>query len=338
MMSEKKIKKTVVSGIRPTGNLHLGNYFGAVRSFLKMQHDFNCYFFIADIHSLTTHPTPANLQAGVRQVLAEYLACGIDPEAATIFIQSDVPEVTELYTYLNMNAYLGELERTTSFKEKARTQPDNVNAGLLTYPVLMAADIIIHKANYVPVGKDQEQHLEMARTFANRFNRMYHHRLFPAPKPFTFDGKDMIKVPGLDGSGKMGKSSGNGIYLYEDPADIRKKVMRAVTDAGPTEMNQVKPEPVENLFTLMKIVSAPETVEYFENQYNTCQIRYGDMKKQLAEDIIAVTTPIRERILELVNDSEYLGKVARMGAEKARESAVRTLTEVRELIGLRKLY
>ncbi|MGE5428234.1 MAG: tryptophan--tRNA ligase [Methylococcaceae bacterium] len=331
-------KPIVVSGIRPTGNLHLGNYFGAVRSFIKMQQDYNCYFFIADIHSLTTHPTPANLQAGVKQVLAEYLACGIDPEKATIFIQSDVTEVLELYTFLNMNAYLGELERTTSFKEKARSNPENVNAGLLTYPVLMAADIIIHKARFVPVGKDQEQNLEMARKFAGRFNRMYNHELFPLPQPFTFDGKDMIKVPGLDGSGKMGKSEGNGIFLYEDPKDIRKKVMRAVTDAGPTEPNSKKAEPVENLFTLLKIVSTPDVVAHFENAYNNCEIRYGDLKKQLAEDIVGYTTPIRERIFEILKDETYLGKVARMGAEKARESAQATLKEVKEIIGFRRLY
>jgi tryptophanyl-tRNA synthetase len=337
-MIEKKIKKTVVSGIRPTGNLHLGNYFGAVRSFVKMQYDYNCFFFIADIHSLTTHPIPENLHASVKQVLAEYLACGIDPEAATIFIQSDIPEVMELYTLLNMCAYLGELERTTSFKEKARQNPDNINAGLLTYPVLMASDIIIHKANYVPVGKDQEQNLEMARKFATRFNHMYGHKLFPLPKPFTFDGKDMIKIPGLDGTGKMGKSEGNGIYLYEEPADIRKKVMKAVTDAGPTVMNQEKPEPVQNLFTLMKIVSAHEVVEFYEDKYNTCQIRYGDMKKQLAEDISAFTSPIREKIFENRNNEEYLAKVARSGAEKARESAAKTLAEVKAVIGLKKLY
>jgi len=337
-MTEKKHKKIVVSGIRPTGNLHLGNYFGAVRSFVKMQTDYQCNFFIADLHSLTTHPTPENLQAGVKQVLAEYLACGIDPEQATIFIQSDVPEVVELYTLLNMNAYLGELERTTSFKDKARQNPDNVNAGLLTYPVLMASDIIIHKANFVPVGKDQEQNLEMARKFATRFNHMYGHRLFPLPKPFTFDGKDMIKVPGLDGSGKMGKSEGNGIFLVEDPADIRKKVMRAVTDSGPTVMNQLKPEPIQNLFTLMGIVSAPETVAFYEEKYNGCQIRYGDMKKQLAEDIIAFTAPIRERILAIRADEAYLARVAREGAEKARESAAHTLAEVKALVGLKRLW
>ena len=303
-----------------------------------MQDDYDCFFFIADIHSLTTHPTPSNLQAGVKQVLAEYLACGIDPEKATIFIQSDVPEVSELYAFLNMNAYLGELERTTSFKDKARQQPENVNAGLLTYPVLMAADILIHKARFVPVGKDQEQNLEMARKFAGRFNRMYNCELFPLPQPFTFDGKDMIKVPGLDGSGKMGKSEGNAINLYEDPKSIRKKVMRAVTDTGPTELNSKKPEPVENLFTLMKIVSSIETVNHFEGLYNSCQIRYGDLKKQLADDIIGYTEPIRNRIIELLEDDSYLAKVAKTGAEKARESAAKTLNEVKSIIGFKSLF
>ena len=331
-------KPTVLSGIRPTGYLHLGNYFGAVRSFVRMQNDFNCFFFIADIHSLTTHPTPENLQAGVKQVLAEYLACGIDPEKATIFIQSDVPEVNELYTILNMNAYLGELERTTSFKEKARQQPDNVNAGLLTYPVLMAADIIIHKANFVPVGKDQEQNLEMARKFANRFNRMYNKEVFPIPQPYTFDGKDMIKIPGLDGSGKMGKSEGNAINLYDDPKDIRKKVMRAVTDSGPSEMNQEKPEVIRNLFTFMEIVSNPDVVAHFNDLYNKCEIRYGDMKKQLADDIISYTEPIRNRIIEILADDKYLAKVAKLGAEKARASASKTLQEVKEVVGFKKLF
>jgi len=331
-------KPVVLSGIRPTGYLHLGNYFGAVRNFVRMQDDFKCFFFIADIHSLTTHPTPQDLQAGVKQVLAEYLACGIDPEKSTIFIQSDVPEVSELYAFLNMNAYLGELERTTSFKDKARQQPENVNAGLLTYPVLMAADILIHKANFVPVGKDQEQNLEMARKFAGRFNRMYKQDLFPIPRPFTFDGKDMIKIPGLDGSGKIGKSEGNAINLYEDPKSIRQKVMRAVTDAGPTEMNQTKTEAVQNLFTLLEIVSTPDTVAHFNDAYNKCEIRYGDLKKQLSEDIITFTEPIRNRIIEILKDEAYLSKVARIGSEKARESAAKTLAEVKSLIGFRSLF
>lgn len=325
---------TVLSGIRPTGNLHLGNYYGAVQNFLKMQEENNCYFFIADYHSLTTHPTPADLHNNVKMVLAEYLACGLDPEKSTLYIQSDVPEVAELYLLLNMNAYIGELERTTSFKDKIRSQPENVNAGLLTYPVLMAADILIHRSHRVPVGKDQEQNLEMARKFGKRFNHMYKVDYFPTPKPYTFTG-ELIKVPGLDGSGKMGKSAGNGVYLIDDEKTLRKKVMRAVTDSGPTEPNQPMAEPIQNLFTLMDIVSEPSTIEFFKEKYNSCEIRYGDMKKQLAEDILKVTLPIREQILDIQDNTEYLSKVVKMGAEKARESAAKTVREVREIIGFK---
>ncbi len=327
--------ETVVSGIRSTGNLHLGNYFGAVINFLKMQRENNCYFFIADYHSLTTHPKPDDLHSNIKQVLAEYLACGIDPEVATIFIQSDIPEVTELYLLMNMNAYVGELERTTSFKEKIRKQPDNINAGLLTYPVLMAADIIIHKANKVPVGKDQEQHLEMTRRFARRFNTLYGVNYFPEPDAYNF-GKQLLKIPGLDGTGKMGKSEGNGIFLADSPEEIRKKVMRAVTDTGPQKPGENPSEPVANLFTIMKVVSDQSTVKYFTDKHASCEIRYGDMKKQLAEDIIKVTEPIRKRILEILADNRYMAKVVSEGAEKARASASRTIREVREIIGYRK--
>ena len=326
--------QTVVSGIRPTGNLHLGNYFGAVRAFTQMQHEYNCYFFIADWHSLTTHPHPDDIIRSTNTILAEYLACGIDPEKATIYVQSDVREVLELYLYLNMNAYLGELERTTSFKDKARQQPDNVNAGLLTYPSLMAADILMHKAVKVPVGKDQEQNMEMARKFARRFNTIYGVDFFTEPQSFSL-GERALKVPGLDGSGKMGKSEGNAIYLIDDEKTISKKVMRAVTDAGPTEPNSEKPEPIQNLFTLMEIVSTPEVYQHFDGLYNECAIRYGDMKKQLAADINAFCAPIRERILDIQGDKELLTRVARIGAEKARESAAKTIDEVRHIIGFR---
>lgn len=326
--------QTVVSGIRPTGNLHLGNYFGAVRAFTQMQNEYNCYFFIADWHSLTTHPHPDDIIRSTNTILAEYLACGIDPEKATIYVQSDVREVLELYLYLNMNAYLGELERTTSFKDKARQQPDNVNAGLLTYPSLMAADILMHKAVKVPVGKDQEQNMEMARKFARRFNIIYGVDFFTEPQSFSL-GERALKVPGLDGSGKMGKSEGNAIYLIDDEKTISKKVMRAVTDAGPTEPNSEKPEPIQNLFTLMEIVSTPEVYQHFDGLYNDCAIRYGDMKKQLAADINAFCAPIRERILDIQGDKELLSRVARIGAEKARESASKTIDEVRHIIGFR---
>jgi tryptophanyl-tRNA synthetase len=328
--------ETVVSGIRSTGNLHLGNYYGAIQNFVKMQHEYNCYFFIADLHSLTTHPTPANLHNNVKTVLVEYLAAGIDPEQATIYMQSDVPETSELYLYLNMNAYLGELERSTSFKDKVRAQPENVNAGLLTYPVLMTADILLHRATKVPVGKDQEQHLEMARTLGNRFNRLYNHDYFPEPYAFSFS-KNLVKIPGLDGKGKMGKSEGEGnaIFLSDSPEVIRKKIMRAVTDSGPTVENQTKPEEIQNLFDLMKVVSTADTIAHFDDLYNKMQIRYGDLKKQLAEDVIIATTPIRERINDIANNADYLRKVAKHGAEKARESAAKTVKEVREIIGFR---
>lgn len=329
--------ETVVSGIRSTGNLHLGNYFGAVQNFLKMQHEYNCFFFIADYHSLTTHPTPSDLHNNVRRVLIEYLAAGIDPEVSTIYIQSDVTEVAELYLLMNMNAYVGELERATSFKDKIRANPNNVNAGLLTYPVLMAADILLHKATKVPVGKDQEQHLEMTRTFGNRFNRMYNVDYFPESYAFNF-GTDLVKIPGLDGKGKMGKSEGenNAVYLGDSPEIIKKKVMKAVTDAGPTEMNSVKPDIIQNLFDIMKAVSPASTVEHFDNLYNKCEIRYGDMKKQLTEDITNFLSPIRERIDEIDKDEEYLRKVVKLGTEKAKESASKTIKEVREIIGFKK--
>ena len=328
----------VVSGIRSTGNLHLGNYFGAIRNFVKMQEENPCYFFIADYHSLTTNPTPADLHSSVKTVLVEFLACGLDPEKATLYVQSDVPEVAELYLLLNMNAYVGELERCTSFKEKIRTHPNNVNAALLTYPTLMAADIIIHKAHKVPVGKDQEQHLEMTRTFASRFNRMYNVDYFPEPVAYNF-GEDLVKIPGLDGGQKMSKSDNenSAIFLADSPEVIRKKVMKAVTDAGPTEPNQPKPLAIENIFQFLKIFSSTDTYTHFNDLYNRCEIRYGDLKKQLAEDIIVFNNPLREKIEALKNDTDYLGKVARMGAEKARESAAKTIREVREIIGFRSM-
>jgi len=329
--------ETVVSGIRSTGKLHLGNYYGAIKNFVKMQHEFNCFFFIADLHSLTTHPTPENLHENVKQVVVEYLAAGIDPDKATIYIQSDVPEVIELYLYLNMNAYLGELERATSFKDKVRANPNNVNAGLLTYPVLMAADILLHRATKVPVGKDQEQHLEMTRTFGNRFNRMYQHDYFPEAYAFSY-GDNLVKVPGLDGKGKMGKSEGdaNCIYLSDKPEAIRKKVMKAVTDSGPTQEYQAKPVEIQNLFDLMGVVSTPDTVAHFDHLYNTCQIRYGDLKKQLAEDMIVATEPVRSRIEAIEADKVYIKKIVQQGAEKARESARKTLQDVREMIGFKR--
>jgi tryptophanyl-tRNA synthetase len=324
----------VMSGIRPTGHLHLGNYFGALRNYARMQHEYECFFMVADLHSLTTHPDTKELRANVLRVLAENIACGIDPNKATLYCQSQVYETGELYLYLNMQAYQGELEKTTTFKDKARQQPDNVNAGLLTYPVLQTADIIIHRATLVPVGKDQEQHLEMARNFVKRFTHRYG-VLFPEPVAFNYGG-ELVKVPSLDGSGKMSKSENQNATLYLADSDdvIRKKVMKAKTDNGPTQANMVKPEYIENIFQLMRLVSPEEVLVKFQKDYDNCTIRYGDMKKQLAENMVAFISPIREKIETLLANEKYLQEVMQMGAEKAGKSAHETMKLVREAIGL----
>lgn len=323
-----------MSGIRPTGFLHLGNYFGAVRNYVRMQKEFECYFMVADLHSLTTHPDTKELKTNVHRVLAENIACGLDPEKVALYCQSHVYETSELYLYLNMLAYKGELEKTVTFKDKVRQHPDNVNAGLLTYPVLQTADIILHRAKYVPVGKDQEQHLEMARNFANRFNHRYG-EVFPEPMAFNY-GDELIKVPSLDGAGKMSKSINQyaTLYLSDDDDLIRKKVMKAKTDSGPTEPNSPKPDYIENIFLLMKLVSATDVVEKFESDYNNCTVRYGDLKKQLAEDMVAFISPIRERAEHIRNDEKYLRDVMEKGAEKARTSAKATMELVRQAMGL----
>lgn len=352
-------KEIVLSGIRPTGNLHLGNYYGALSKFVKLQNDYDCRFFIADLHALTTSTDPDALHESVRGILAQYLAAGIDPEKAAIFVQSDVPELSELYLLMNMHVGIGELMRTASFKDKARKAlgikaPENdsdeafeheiigastnkrVNAGLLTYPTLMAVDILAQKARWVPVGKDQLQHLELTRRFARRFNSFYGVEEFIEPEDFQFSDKP-VKVPGLDGSGKMGKSEGNCIYLIDEPKALRKKVMRAVTDEGPQEPNSPVSEPIANLFSLLELTSTPEIVQQFKDAYADCSIRYGDLKKQLAEDILKVTDPIRERTAEILKDEAYMRKVLARGADIARAQASETLREVRHIMGIRKI-
>ena len=342
-MSEqhKKVEKNpnlpsniVMSGIRPTGMVHLGNYFGAIRNYVRMQDEFECYFMIADLHSLTTHPDTKTLKDNVRRVLAENIACGLDPEKATFYCQSHIYETGELYLYLNMLAYKGELEKTVTFKDKARQHPENVNAGLLTYPVLQTADIIMHRASHVPVGKDQEQHLEMARNFVVRFNHRYG-EIFPEPHAFNFN-EQLIKVPGLDGSGKMSKSENNmsTLYFADDDDTIRKKVMKAKTDSGPTEKNAVMPDYIENIFMLMKLVCSEDVIKKYETDFNECTIRYGDLKKQLAEDMISFMAPIRQKTDDILANDAYLVEVMKKGAQKANESAAKTMKLVREAMGL----
>jgi tryptophanyl-tRNA synthetase len=327
-------KEIVMSGIRPTGFLHLGNYFGAIRNYVRMQEEFNCFFMVADLHSLTTHPDTKELKANVHRVLAENIACGLDPDKVALYCQSHVHETSELYLYLNMMAYKGELEKTTTFKDKVRQNPENVNAGLLTYPVLQTADIVLHRAKYVPVGKDQEQHLEMARNFVNRFNHRYG-EVFPEPVAFNYN-EELVKVPSLDGTGKMSKSENQlaTLYLADDDEMIRKKVMKAKTDGGPTEKNSVKPDYIDNIFGLMKLVSKEDVIKKYADDFDNCTIRYGDLKKQLAEDMVNFISPIRNKVEAILNDEKYLQQVMEQGAEKARTSAKATMDLVRTAIGL----
>jgi len=330
-----KKKEIVMSGIRPTGFLHLGNYFGALKNYVRMQEEYECFFMVADLHSLTTHPDTKELKQNVHRVLAENIACGLDPDKVALYCQSHIYETSELYLYLNMLAYKGELEKTATFKEKVRLQPDNSNAGLLTYPVLQTADIILHRASLVPVGKDQEQHLEMARNFVNRFNHRYS-EVFPEPRAFNY-GSKLMKVPSLDGAGKMSKSENQyaTLYLADEDDVIRKKVMKAKTDAGPKQENSEMPESVQNLFLLMHLVTGKDVVMHYEQEYQKGSIRYGDMKKQLADDMIKFISPIREKVNAILEDETYLRRVMEQGAEKARKSAKATMEVVREALGLK---
>ncbi|GGB16146.1 tryptophan--tRNA ligase [Puia dinghuensis] len=364
-----------MSGIRPTGFLHLGNYFGAVRNYVRMQDAYTCYFMVADLHALTTLNETRELKGHVRRVMAENIASGLDPERVAFYCQSHVPETSELYLLLNMLAYVGELEKTPTFKEKVRLQPQNVNAGLLTYPVLQAADILLHRATLVPVGKDQEQHLEIARNYVNRFNGRYG-EVFPEPYAFNF-GEALIKVPSLDGAGKMSKSENQmaTIYLADDDATIRKKIAKAKTDSGPAVSGAsgvVQPggesgasgvqsggesgagrsggksgavqrgmmpgipmsESVANLFLLLRLVSSEDVVQKFSADYEAGTIRYGDMKKELAEGMVRFVAPIREKAEAIQNDDAYLRRVMEEGAAKARSSAKVTIGLVKDAIGL----
>jgi tryptophanyl-tRNA synthetase len=341
----QKEREIVMSGIRPTGFLHLGNYFGALRNYVRMQELYTCYFMVADLHALTTLKETKELKGHVRRVLAENIASGLDPEKVALYCQSHVPETAELYLYLNMLAYVGELEKTPTFKEKVRLQPQNVNAGLLTYPVLQAADILLHRATYVPVGKDQEQHLEIARNYVNRFNQRYGGDVFPEPYAFNF-GEELVKVPSLDGAGKMSKSENQlaTLYLSDDDETIRKKISKAKTDSvggaavksedGQGGGQPSMPESVANLFQLLKLVCPLDTYDKFQTDYQTGTIRYGDMKKELAEGMVRFIAPIREKAEAIRNDEPYLRQVMEQGAAKARASAVITLQLVKDAIGL----
>ena len=322
-------KTVVVSGIRATGRLHIGNYFGAIRNFPPLQ-DHACFFFVADYHTLTTNPDPEHLQLHRLPIVKAFLACGIDPKRATIYLQSDLPETTELATLLSMLVTKGELERCTTFKEKAKNSPDEVSLGLLAYPVLMAADILIHRGTLVPVGEDQMQHLEMTRDFAGRFNRRYKGRGFSFALPKALP-HSAIRLPGLDGK-KMGKSDGNTIDLLDDGETIATKVRRAITD--PQRMRRDdpgSPERCVSVYPIHTLVTADAELEEVKAGCKSGTISCSDCKAKLATNLTRALAPIRERHHEIKDT--FVRDVLYDGAIKARESAREVIVGARQTMG-----
>ena len=301
-----------------------------------MQQEHQCYFFIANYHALTTHPNPQDLRASVRQVLVEYLACGINPEQATVYLQSDIREIPELYMLLNMHAYLGELEKVASFKDKVRKQPNNVNAGLLTYPVLMTADVLIHKATKVPVGKDQEQHLELSRNIAQRFNHQFGKEYFVHPEPL-FTETPKILSP-ADPNKKMSKSLGEKHYinLFGEEDRVRKQIKSAVTDTGDTAAGEMSAG-VKNLFELLRACKAMDTHDALMADYLASALRYSDLKEGVANAVVGLVNPFREQLAALNADKRNVKMQIQESSAEIRKRAQQTLKEVRDITGLGSL-
>jgi len=326
-------KKNILSGIQSTGNLTLGNYLGAITNFIKMQEQFNCYYMIADLHSLTIRNNPEELKSNILKVIALYLAAGLDPKKSAIFIQSHVPEHTQLSWILNCYTYMGELSRMTQYKDKSIKHADNINSGLFTYPVLMASDILLYQANLVPVGEDQRQHLEITRDIAERFNKIYG-KTFSIPEAYI--PKTGAKIMGLQNpTSKMSKSStipNDTILLIDTPDEIIKKIKKAKTDSDNIVKYDIQNKPgVSNLLSIYSIITN-KSIQELENEF--LQMTYGEFKKIVAEAIIEELRPLQLRYNEIINDEKYLKEVYTSGAEKASITANKTLKDVYEKIGL----
>lgn len=320
----------VFSGIQPTGAIHIGNYVGAVRNWVRLQNQVESYFCIVDYHAITIPYEAKEMPVRVFEAALDILASGLDPERCVFFLQSYVPEHTELAWVFNSLASMGALERMTQFKEKSE-RLDYVNAGLFTYPVLQAADILVYKAGLVPVGEDQLQHLELTREIARRFNH-YYGEIFPEPKAELSPAARVMALN--EPTRKMSKSiPGSFISLSESDAEIRKKISRAVTDAGPVE-GEMGPG-VKNLFTLLEAFGTPDQVRYFREQYDAGSLRYSELKPAVGDAVVAELAPIRERREELAAEPERVWKALESGAERARAVATETMREVRSAMGLR---
>ncbi|MBR4665281.1 MAG: tryptophan--tRNA ligase [Lentisphaeria bacterium] len=325
------MSKRILTGIQPSGILHIGNYFGAMRSAIELQNQNpgNTFLFIADLHSLTVNPDPADLRMRIQRLALDFLACGLDPEKTAFFRQSDINGVCELTWILNTITNLGLLERAHSYKDKIAKGfvPNN---GLFSYPVLMAADILIYQSDLVPVGKDQKQHLEITRDLAIRFNQMYKKDVFKIPEPII--SESVAVVPGTDGQ-KMSKSYNNTIELFGEEKAIRKKIMSIPTDSTP--MEAPKDPDKCNIFALYKLFSTQEQIDALAAKYRAGNFGYGHAKQALFEAYMEFFAPMRKRREELLKDSGYIDEVLRKGAERANAVAAVTMDKVRRTVGLK---
>ncbi|MDF1497977.1 MAG: tryptophan--tRNA ligase [Patescibacteria group bacterium] len=323
-------KQRIFSAIQPSGELHIGNYLGALKNFVELQDKYDCFFFIADYHSISGEYDPQKKKKQIMDLTLNFLAIGLDPEKCTITVQSQVPEHTELTWIFNTITPISELQRMTQFKDKSQDQEKNINMGLFDYPVLQAADILMYKAYGVPVGQDQIQHIELTRKIARFFNNKFG-KTFPEPKDIITETPKIMSL--IDPTKKMSKSHGPKSYvgINDEPEIIKQKMKKAVTDIGTT--GKMTPA-TENLFLLLKILGKPEHYKEFLVQHKKGIIKYGQLKEALADDIINYFTPFRAKRKELESKPEYVKEVLAIGADHARKIARETMREVKEKIGL----
>ncbi len=325
------MSKRVFSGIQPSGSVHIGNYLGAIKQWVRLQEDHHCFFSIVDYHAITVPYNPEEIQTSIFAAAIDNIAAGLDPEKSTIFVQSHVKEHTELAWLLNTIAPVGRLSHMTQYKEKSRIFKDAANAGVFNYPVLQAADILLYKAALVPVGEDQVQHIELTRDIARKFNGTFG-QTFPEVAPLLSEAPRIMALS--DPARKMSKSvPGGSISLTDPPEVIREAVMRSVTDSGPESTQSMSPG-VANLFALMREFSSHDAFSHFSKQYEDGKIRYSEMKKQLAEDVVLTLAPIRERAADLSSDLLAVRSILELGAETARIIAKQTIVEVKLRMGL----
>ena len=333
MDNDTAVKKTLLSGIQPSGNLHLGNYLGAVKNWAALPDEFNCFYFMADLHTLTVRQNPAELRRRSTTQLAQYIACGLDPEKNVLFLQSHVHEHAELGWILNCYTMFGELSRMTQFKDKCAKNADNINGGLFTYPSLMAADILLYQADYVPVGEDQKQHCELTRDIANRFNNLYG-ETFKVPEPYISKVGARIMSLGNPTS-KMSKSDPTGcVFLMDSPEEIARKFKRAITDSDTERCVRYDPENKPGVANLMNIYASVTGKSFDEIESEFAGKGYGVFKPAVGDAVIETLRPIREEAERILADQAYLKQVYTDGAMKASSVARKTLRKVYKRVGL----